>query len=90
MDATVVISGVSACGAFIAAVAAITTVLKTNELHLTMNSRLDQLLLASMAQARGEGHAAGMAESKIDPAVTAEAAAKVLETAQVAAHNVKE
>ena len=53
MDVTVVISGVSACGAFIAAVASVAAVLKANELHLTMNSRLDQLLLVSTGTCLG-------------------------------------
>ena len=52
------------------------------EVHLMINSRLSELILASNAQARSEGVTEGRAMDKIDPAVTAQAAAKVLETAR--------
>jgi hypothetical protein len=55
-----------------------------HEIHLTMNSRLDQLLTARVAQAHGEGMAAERLASVIDPKVTALAAASVLTTAQEA------
>jgi hypothetical protein len=55
-----------------------------HEIHLTMNSRLDQLLNARVAQAHGEGMAAERLANVIDPKVTALAAASVLTTAQEA------
>ncbi len=37
---------------------------KIRELHVTLNSRLDQLLAATAAQARSEGHAEGLEEGR--------------------------
>jgi len=43
---------------------------KIQEIHLTMNSRMDQLLAVSTQAAMAEGHAAGMAEQKVEtPAI---------------------
>jgi hypothetical protein len=55
-----------------------------HEIHLTMNSRLDQLVAARVAAAHGEGIAAERAASVIDPKVTALAAANVLTVAREA------
>ena len=52
------------------------------EVHLMINSRLSELIVASNAQARSEGVTEGRAMDKVDPAVTAQAAAKVLGTAR--------
>jgi hypothetical protein len=51
-------------------------------IRVEINSRLSQLLAASISAAHGEGVAEGRALEKVDPVVVAEAAAKVLETAQ--------
>jgi hypothetical protein len=82
---------IAASAALVAALSAVSGAIRTfmnsskiQEIHMTMNSRLDQLLNASVAQARSEGHAQGIAEAVIDPAVTATAAAKVIETAKAA------
>jgi len=45
-------------------------VAKATELHVTMNSRMDELLKASKAESRAEGVAAGKAEEKSDAAST--------------------
>jgi hypothetical protein len=37
---------------------------KLDELHVIMNSRLDQLLSSSKSEARLEGHAAGVKEER--------------------------
>lgn len=54
--------------------------------RLTVNGRLDQLLAATKALARAEGHtegeAYGRSQSVVDPAVTALAAEKVLAVAE--------
>lgn len=55
-----------------------------HEIHLTMNSRLDMLLKAATAQAYGEGIAAERAANRVDPEVTALAAANVLTTTREA------
>lgn len=34
------------------------------EVHLSVNSRMDELLAASKGEARAEGHAAGLSEQK--------------------------
>jgi hypothetical protein len=73
---------IAAVGGIFAAMRSAKNAQSIQEVHMTMNSRLDQLLNASIAQARSEGHAQGMAESLIDPAVTAKAAADVLATAR--------
>ena len=52
------------------------------EVHLMISSRLSELIAASNAQARSEGITEGRAMDRVDPAVTAEAAAKVLATAR--------
>ena len=37
------------------------------ELHITMNSRLDQLIIAVTDKARMEGHASGMLDERDNP-----------------------
>ena len=78
------IAAVAACiaavGAVIGGVRSFFNGRAISEVHLTMNSRLSELIAASVAQARSEGHAEGAAS--IDPAVTALAAEKVLQVAK--------
>jgi hypothetical protein len=59
---------ITACAACVAAIAALLGAArsfvngqKLTELHVTMNSRLDALVKASVMQARSEGRAEGMA-----------------------------
>ncbi len=75
----------TAVGVIIGVVSSFLNRQKIYELHITLNSRLDELLKSSIAQARSEGMAEAREMDKIDPAVTAQAAAKVLDTAAHAA-----
>ena len=81
VNAATLVSALSAVGAIIAAISSMINRGAIREVHLTMNSRLDALLKSSIAQARGEGRAEGIASTIINPEVTALAAAKVLSTA---------
>ena len=65
---------------------------KISEIHLMVNSRLSQLLLATEEAARSAGHAAGKAEEAAKHSITATDAVKevVAETAQVVIKAVKD
>ncbi len=85
MDAAAIIA---AFGVVVAAVAAGTSIwntIKIRETHLTINSRLDELLRSSKAEAFSAGAADARATDRAiaaaDTASTADAAAKVLATA---------
>ena len=85
MDAQIIASSIAAFAGLVASVISLINRNAIQEVHMTMNSRLDQLLRASIAQAHSEGRAEGVAATVIDPSVTAEAAAKVLAVAADAA-----
>jgi hypothetical protein len=78
------ISAIAACVAAAGAVAAtfhsIVNGKAINEVHLSINSRLTELITAATAQARSEGHAEGAAS--VDPAIAALAAERVLQVAR--------
>jgi hypothetical protein len=82
----ITITAIAAC---IAALAAVLGAARSffngrgiQEMHLSMNSRLSQLIEATRAQAHAEGRAEGVASGVVDPAVAALAAEKVLATAR--------
>ena len=79
MDLPTFVQGLTTLGAIVAGVVSLFNRKAIHEVHLTMNSRLTELIAASMAQARSEGHAEGAAS--IDPKVAALAAEKVLQVA---------
>jgi hypothetical protein len=88
MDAPTLAALAACVGAIAAVIAAVRSVLNGRQntvMHLTMNSRLTQMVEAIKEQARLEGAAEARATDKIDPIVTAVAAAKVLATAEKAA-----
>lgn len=80
----IIVQGLVLLAAVASAVTSALNRRKIQEVHLLINSRLTELVKASMAQAHAEGMAAQRIEDRIDPAVTAEAAAKVLAVAKEA------
>jgi hypothetical protein len=83
MDLGIVIGlGINAAGVIASLLASLRNGRKIQEVHLTMNSRLDQLLDSTRKQGFSDGAEHARATDSI---ATADAAAKVLATAAAAA-----